>query len=507
MALMEIRSLLSRSWIRCVAVVLLLTAFTHFEPLPTAILDLDLWWHLRGGDSIVAQHTWPHHGVFTQHVERPWVDYSWGFEVVVSALYHWFGLMGLVGLRVALEVLIAAVLLVFLHRMANSFWQAWLLTGVGMWAMHHCLNTRPMLFSIVFFATEVGLIFEARKRASVRPLWLLPPLLMLWANMHIEFFYGIVVLGLLLAVTIVQVLLPDKCAEWFHPVPRLRLQAVAAVTASSLLASIVGPYGWHLYSVLMDYARSTVPYALIMELQALNFRVPSHFVLVLTIGAAFFALGWRRTRDPYKLLLLALSTVIALRMNRDSWVGAIPALLIIGDREPDPMRERQTSWRGRFYFAIVTAAGTCMMLISVAWDQRINNNLLSRIVALNFPTHACEFIRAHSLPGPIYNDANWGGYLIWKLPDLPVAIDNRTDLYGDDLTNRFNLVQHGLADWRYDPDLNSARLVLLRRYVQLANVLYHDQRFHPVYEDYFSVVFIRGEPPLRASKEIGRPIP
>ena len=421
MASIEIRSLLTRSWIRCVALVVLLTAFTHFEPLPTAILDLDLWWHLRGGDSIVAQHTFPHHAVFTQHAERPWIDYSWGFEVIVSGLYHWFGLMGLVGLRVALEVVIAAVLFVFLERMVRSFWPAWLLTAVGMWAMHHCLNTRPMLFSIVLFAVELGLIFEARKRATARPLWFLPPLLMLWANMHIQFFYGVVVLGLLLAVTIVQVLVRNNW-KWFHAAPRLRLHDVAVVTAFSLLATLLGPYRWHLYSVLFDYARSTVPYALIMELQALNFRVPSHFVLVLTIGAAFFALGWRRTRDAYKLLLLALCTVIALRMNRDSWVGAIPALLIIADRETDPAEESDRSWRRRFYFAIATGAGTCLMLLSVAWDQRIDNDLLNRTVALNFPTNACEFIRAHSLPGPLYNDANWGG-----VPDLEAARLPRSD--------------------------------------------------------------------------------
>jgi hypothetical protein len=501
MAWPEIHNLLNRPWVRCLALVVLSTAFTRFEPLPTAVLDLDLWWHLRAGDTIVAQHSFPRHAVFTQHSERPWIDYSWGFEVIVSRLYHWFGLMGLVGLRIVLEAAIAAILFVFLQRMLISFWQAYALTALGMWTIHHCLNTRPMLFSIALFTAEIGLIFEARRRTSVRPLWLLPPLFVLWANVHIQFFYGIVALGLLLAMTAILAVVPAKSSSWFAGVPRLPLDRVLAVTALSIVATAVGPYSWHLYSVLLDYARSSAPYALILELQALNFRVPSHFLLVLTIGAAFFALGWRRSRDPYKLLLLVICTIIALRMSRDSWIGCIPALAIIADRDSKSVREKITSWARGLSFAGATAFGTCLMLLAVAWDQRVNNDLLTRIVALNYPADACAFIHAHALPGPIYNDANWGGYLIWELPDKPVAIDNRTDLYGDDLVNRFHVVQHGLADWRDDPDLNAARLVLLSRFLQLTNQLYHDKRFRLVYQDHFSVVFIRNDVPLSASKE------
>ena len=507
MAWTEIRNLLNRSWIRWLALIVLLTAFTRVEPLPTAVLDLDLWWHLRAGDAIAAQHRFPTHAVFTQHSERPWIEYSWGFEVIVSRLYHWFGLLGLVGLRNALEVIIAAVLFAFLQRMLSSFWQAWGLTAVGMWTIHHCLNTRPMLFSIVFFALEIGLIFEARRQNRVRPLWFLPPLFVLWTNVHIQFLYGIVALCLLLGLSAVQAVARAKKLNWFEGVAQLPCDRVLAVTGLSILATVVGPYSWRLYSVLFEYAHSSVPYELIHELQALSFRAPSHFALILLIGAAFFVLGWRRSLDAYKIMLLGMCTIIALRMSRDSWVACIAALAIIADRHRVSADSKATSCRRPLAFAAATVLGTCGMLISVAWDQRINNDLLNRIVALNFPASACGFIRSHSLPGPMYNDANWGGYLIWEMPDMPVAIDNRTDLYGDDLVYRFHLVQHGLADWKNDPDLNAARVVLLYRYLQLANELDHDQRFRQVYQDNFSVVFVRTDVPLRASNELAPPVP
>ncbi|MCU1270465.1 MAG: hypothetical protein JWN74_1759 [Acidobacteriaceae bacterium] len=133
--------------LRCLALAVLFTGSIRIAPLSSTVLDADIWWHLRGGDAIVAQHAVPHHGVFSQYAERPWVEYSWGFEVLASCFYHWFGLMGLVVLRATLQVIISAALFVILLRGLRSFWQAWALTVFGMWAIHHCFGMQPMLIS------------------------------------------------------------------------------------------------------------------------------------------------------------------------------------------------------------------------------------------------------------------------------------------------------------------------------------------------------------------------
>ena len=140
-------------------------------------------------------------------------------------------------------------------------------------------------------------------------------------------------------------------------------------------------------------------------------------------------------------------------------------------------------------FAALTAAATVLMFAMIEWDSKLSNASLSRVVAENFPADACNFIRAHSLSGPLYNDMDWGGFLIWALPDMPVAIDNRTDLYGDDILSRFYFVRVGLRDWKADPDLDSARLVLLNRSLPLANLVAQDPHFRLVYQDRLATVF------------------
>jgi hypothetical protein len=480
-----------RPVVQCLALIILLTGSTHLEPLTSAIYDPDLWWHLRDGDAIVAEHAVPHHGVFSQYASHPWAAYSWGFEVIASRFYHWFGLVGLVGLRSGLEVTITLLLFVILYRGSGSFWRAWALTAAGMWAMHHCLGLQPMLTSVLMFTIEIGLIFEARRRGKVGPLFLIPVLFLVWANLHIHFIYGLFVLGLLLTVCIVRSVLPKKWSAPLQPEDELPVAKLMAVAGLSALATLIGPYSWHLYAVTLSYARSSVPFGVIVELQAMSFRTPEHFMVLLIVVAAFYSLGWQRCRDPFKLVLLLACTLLAFRVQRDSWLVCIPALAIISERKL-VAADRIVFSRGRaFAFAAATAIGTILIFLLVAWDSKVSNDSLQRGLALYFPVQACDFILATTPPGPIYNSINWGGFIIWSLPQYPVAIDGRTDLYGDEVFSRFHRVEQGSEEWWGDPDLQAAQLVLLDRRAQLASMLYLDPRFRLAYKDPHAVVFIR----------------
>ncbi len=490
------RALSNRAVLRCLALVILFTASTRLDPFSSTVLDPDIWWHLRDGAAIMAQHAVPRQGLFTQYATHPWVDYSWGSEAIMLLFYRRSGLMGLVVLRSLLEVIITGTLFIILQKGLGSFWRALFLTAAGMWAIHHCLGMQPMLLSIVMFTLEMGLIFEGLRRNTIRPLMLLPPLFLVWANLHIQFVYGLFVLVLLAAVRMVRVFLPDRWSPPLQPSEDLPLLPVLAVTGLSILSTLVNPYSWQLYRVIFNYVHSSMLYRIIIELQALDFRVPEHFVLVLIVGAAFFVLGWRRSRDPFKLTLLVICTLVGFRMTRDSWFSCIPALILLADAGPAGDSEpRKQRWRA-FSFIAATIVGTAITFMLVAWDSRTNNASLGRVVATEFPVNACAFVRAHSLPGPIYNDMNWGGYLISALPERPVAIDNRPDLYGDDVLSRFYAVQQGWSDWRSDPNLNAARLVLLNRRTPLTTLLTQDQRFHLVYADPLAVVFTRNAPNL-----------
>jgi hypothetical protein len=48
-----------------------------------------------------------------------------------------------------------------------------------------------------------------------------------------------------------------------------------------------------------------------------------------------------------------------------------------------------------------------------------------------FPVEAVRFLDESPPPGRMFNSYNWGGYLMFAAPDVPVYVDGRTDLYDD----------------------------------------------------------------------------
>jgi hypothetical protein len=76
------------------------------------------------------------------------------------------------------------------------------------------------------------------------------------------------------------------------------------------------------------------------------------------------------------------------------------------------------------------------------------------------------------------------------MPQYPVAIDGRNDLYGDDLDRTFYKAQDAL-EYRNDPYLAKAGCVLLAKERPLAIALKYDPRFVEVYEDPIAIIFAR----------------
>ena len=110
-------------------------------------------------------------------------------------------------------------------------------------------------------------------------------------------------------------------------------------------------------------------------------------------------------------------------------------------------------------------------------------------MAKSLPVHAVETVQAKGYAGPLYNDFNWGGYLIWALR-MPVSIDGRAAFYGDKSIDRSVATWNAEPDWASDPQLTSASLVVGPVKAPLTQVLRMDPRFQLVYEDKLAAVFV-----------------
>ena len=116
---------------------------------------------------------------------------------------------------------------------------------------------------------------------------------------------------------------------------------------------------------------------------------------------------------------------------------------------------------------------------------------LDRVISADYPVNAINFLRHNPVQGPLYNNLNWGGFLMWYMPENPVAIDGRNDLYGDELDKIFYESQSAEESYTKDPYLNEAGVVLLIGIARLAKILSVDPRFELVYHDEIATVFAR----------------
>jgi len=458
--------------------------------LKLAVRDLDNWWHLKVGEWILHNHSFPHTGIFSATAaNRPWAAYSWGYEVMLSLAYKWFDIVGMAVFGTILTVLVAASVFRLTQRVSGRFWTACVTSTAACSIFLFTMCPRPVYFSMIWFAAELALILEANRTGSIRPLHWLPLIFVVWANLHIQFIYGLAIVGLLLGVNLGQrfLLILQSYPEWLSS-QILPSKPLLAIAAACFLAPCLSPYSYHLYGIIYDYANAKVPYQMIREMQPLTFQVASHYVQVLLTGAAFFALGRRRQVDLFKLAMLVLATIVGYRMMRDSWFLCITAGACIADSS-DSELPRQPSLAGYEW------AGLAVVLILAgvlfARDTNFNRAGLDAKVSSIFPVNAANYLRQHPQPGPLYNAFDWGGFLIWYMPDYPVAIDGRTDLYGDELCARFLATGSGDDSYLTDPYLNKAGVVLLMRDMPLATLLQSDGRFQRFYEDQLSAMFIR----------------
>jgi len=488
----DVRGLLRLRALQLLALTSLL-AFVMWRAfqLKFSVLDLDIWWHIKVGEWIVAHHGFPHSGILSRTAAgRQWSAYSWGYEVLLSRAYDRFGLVGVAVFGTILTLAVAYAVYWMARRLSGSFWLACLLGALSCSAFLFNLMPRPVFLSMIFFAVTLTLTLEAQRTGRVQLLYWLPLVFLLWANCHIQFIYGIFVVGLFVGMH----LLLHRAIRFgfitqFVMTSTLPVRTLLLVFAACLLATCVGPYSYHLYLIVFAYAGSKFPYTFIREFLALNFRALSHYVELLLAAAAFFILGRQKRVDLFKLAVLTVTSVVAFRTMRDSWFLCITAAACIADvcgRE-EAKRESGETVAQKVGLAAVLA----LLMFLFARNSGIDTRNLDAVMSSEFPVNAVNFLRRNPQPGPLYNTFDWGGFLTWYMPDSPVAIDGRTDLYGDEVDTRFFKTQNGDESYVDDPYLNESQVVLLSKKVPLASVLLSDPRFSLIYQDSLAVVFVR----------------
>ncbi|MEO1444548.1 MAG: hypothetical protein AAFV33_29415, partial [Chloroflexota bacterium] len=223
--------------------VLQISLFALVFALATRIpVDTDTWWHIRSGeytltDGFIYEDPFSH----TRN-EIVWINHSWGTQL----LLHWtYALAGDTGLALFTALLATGgMFFVYLACEGNAYVRAFaVVLGASTAAVFW--SPRPQMVSFFLSAVVLYLLFEWRFRGHDR-LWFLPPLFVLWGNMHAGFSIGFIFLLGMVGGEVAAALFNSggEGVKGWRGVRRLLI-----VSAVSIAVIAINPYGYRMLLV------------------------------------------------------------------------------------------------------------------------------------------------------------------------------------------------------------------------------------------------------------------
>jgi len=349
----------------------------------------------------------------------------------------------------------------------------------------------PVFCSVLALAIELVLLLELRQ-GHTPGLYFIPILFLVWANIDFHFVYGIAVLAIFVSAEVVTLGQKEQVPRFARDDSSKRV--LLACTAASLIATFVTPYGWGSYGIFWSNITSAAN-AYFPDYLSLRFRTPQDYVLLLLAMTAFLALGLRRSRDAFQIALLVLCIMAAFHAQRDGWLLVLASVAVIANPLPEEaasseLRAASFEQRSTFY---VAAGFSFILLVAFVAARMPSNDALRAKIAEHYPIAASDYIRGNHLPTPLFNPYPWGGFLTWYLPEYPVAIDGRAELYGPDFNVEYAKVMNFQAHYSTFAPLNAAGTILLDKSSNMAAALPSARGFKTVYSDNVAVVLVRDQ--------------
>lgn len=452
-----------------------------------AYIDPDLWWHLQTGQDIVISKFIPHTDIYSfTKAGSEWITHEWLSEVLIYGIYR---MAGWGGLLCVFSGLITLALFITYRRCDGRPYVAAFAVLLASASSSPLFGIRPQMISFLFTSIYIALLSRFAREGRTRLLWWMPPIMLLWVNFHAGYAIGLALIGLYMISFAMD-------GSW----KLLRPLAVTLLVCTAIVP--LNPNGFRMFSYPFETLTSPSMAQYIDEWASPDFHkimfLPFAALLFMLLGA--LALSPRRARAG-ELFLLLVTGLAALRSGRHIPIFALIAVPIFARHLWDLMLSRR--WE-RWFTKPESSATAVALIINFLFLLAPATLAVVRVShfvahqrdyeAKNYPAGAVDFLISRRLPGPIFNDYGWGGYLIRRLyPDYPVYIDGRADVYGDEFMDQTFRTYDGRAGWRVPLDRYGVRTAIIAPDSALASLLLSDGNWKKVYGDDMAVIFTKSE--------------
>jgi hypothetical protein len=466
--------------------------------------DADTGFHIRAGEYILHNFAVPNHDIFSYiSPPLPWVAHEWLSEVIMALVHRFSGLTGIVIFFSFLIGLTYFLLFRFAHSLDCNFLITVLIALLATVSSSIHWFARPHIFSLLLTVVWYAILDNYQYKAK-DTLYLLPFLMLLWVNLHGGFIVGFLLLGVYFLGNVTSVMF---AGEHERRIAKTRCEKIALFTLLSLLASLINPRGYLLLLFPFSLVSSKFITDTVLEHLSPNFHqpLPYKYLLLLTIG--IFSVS-RKRLNVTEFFLVLLFTYMSLYASRHIPLFAIvitPILL----RDLQSMLQKFDNRLTRFFLVRsnnlelinASAKGHLWPLISLVavCALAFNSKIQFKFDESRLPIAAVKFLKKEKLSGNMFNDDEFGDYLIYAAwPEYKVFIDGREDVYGEIWIRQYLRVANIQPGWNKVLDKNNITWVFSNARSPLSTILLENQDWGLIYADNVSHIYAKNTPKNRS---------
>ncbi len=379
--------------------------------------DYDWGWHFQYGRYLLTHghllwtdaYSWTMPGF-------PWVNHEWLYDPILYIVFTATGYIGssLVGALVCFIcflILIKPYKLKYWYLIIAGFFFSQLVEE-GVWQA-----LRSQVVAYLPLTLLMTLLVKAKQNSKL--LYWLPPLFLVWANLHGTFAFGLVIVAVFFA-------------YYFFLYPKLRKQYIW-IGLTTLVVTLITPFGLSVYHEILKHTNS--PYLqnitewLPIYTNCQYCNVPTVTVYIILLVIASFTINLTESFPFIIIALILVYPAINERRNLPVFgIATIPLLFMYLTKLRIDLSR----------FKLTPLISALVLLITIEY------NLVNRLPSFHFYTYnendyclfgpSCspglaQYLIAHPPAGHGFNMYDWGGYFIGKRVPAQLFIDGRMHLW------------------------------------------------------------------------------
>jgi len=398
--------------------------------------DADTGYHIRAGEYILENLKVPYHDIFSFTTPPiPWTAHEWFSEIIFALVHKISGLSGLVVLMTIVIASVYSLLLKFLRSSGISIVIAALIVALaaGVSTIHWL--ARPHIFSLLLTLIWY-IILDTYQYKEKNYLYLLPPIMLLWVNLHGGFIAGFMLLAVYITGNLLKIIFVREVRhEGFA-----KIKILLMISSLCLLASLINPYGYKILLFPFKLTANKFIMDNVSEWLSPNFHTDLRYEYMLLLMIFVFGVSVLRLNSIEALLVLLFTHMSLFSARYIPLYGIILSPIIAKriDRLVMDLRDRRLIQRflsislrtavtdsqtKGYLWSFFAVAALVIMLLMGKMEYKFDEKKL--------PVDAVQFMKKEKIIGNMFNNDEFGDYIIYAAwPRYKVFFDGRSDMYG-----------------------------------------------------------------------------